>query len=915
VFVILKPFEERRAPELSGFALAGDLNAKFSSIEDAIVAIFPPPAVSGLGQIGGFKLYVEDRGDRGYDALYDTTWQLIGKAAQAKELAGLFSTFQVNVPQLEADVDRAKAKAQGVPLGNVFDTMQTYLGSLYVNDFNRFGRTYQVIAQADAPFREDVRDVARLRTRNESGQMVPLSSIVTVRESHGPDRVSRYNGYPAAEINGAPSPGASSGEAEDRMALLASAELPKDMSYEWTDLTYQKILAGNTAVFVFPLCILLVFLVLAAQYESFRLPLAVILIVPLTLLAAMIGVMIKGTDNNVFTQIGLIVLIGLAAKNAILIVEFAKVKQDEGLDPPHAAVEAAKLRLRPILMTSVAFIAGVSPLVVSRGAGSEMRQAMGVAVFAGMIGVTSFGLLLTPVFYTALLRIGHRRAHDHPRVEPAGDRRSATRVSAAVHGIVLAITAGFLASGCQSMAPEYVRPEVATPEAFRDASWQQGNPSDALPRGAWWKIFGDATLDALEARAGEQNQDLAAASARIEEARQIVRIARSEGLPSVTLDPTYSRTQYSPNGALPFPSGPVDDIRVPVNMAWEVDLFGRVKSSVNAAEYDAEATLADFESTRLVLQADVASTYFGLRALDQETKTLEETVNLRQSELDLLNARLQAGDATELDVARSESVLASAQAELTAVTRRRSSVANGLAVLVGAPASAFDVAANAAALGDPPPVPAGLPGDLLERRPDVARAERELAANNARIGVAKAAFFPRLLITGYAGFESADVGNLFNLSSGIWSIGPSLSLPIFQGGRNQANLRHSRAAYEEGVARYRQSVLVAFKEVQNALTATRLLAQESAEIERELKASRRASELARTRYDSGFVGYLDVIDAERTALVAERLAAQLAGARYANAVELVRALGGGWSASMTADDASLAPSAPAIASN
>jgi multidrug efflux system outer membrane protein len=350
-------------------------------------------------------------------------------------------------------------------------------------------------------------------------------------------------------------------------------------------------------------------------------------------------------------------------------------------------------------------------------------------------------------------------------------------------------------------------------------------------------------------------------------------------------------------------------------MAWEVDLFGRVKSSVNAAEFDAEAALADFESTRLVLQADVASTYFELRALDQEAKTLDETVKLRQSELDLLNARLSAGDATELDVARSESVLANAQAELTAVTRRRSSVANGLAVLVGAPASAFDVAANAAPLGDPPPVPAGLPGDLLERRPDVARAERELAANNARIGVAKAAFFPRLLITGYAGFESADVGNLFNISSGIWSIAPSLSLPIFQGGRNQANLRRSHAAYEEGVARYRQSVLVAFKEVQNALTATRLLAQESAEIERELAASRRASELARTRYDAGFVGYLDVIDAERTALVAERVAAQLAGARYTNAVELVKALGGGWSASITADDALLVPEEPAIASD
>jgi multidrug efflux pump len=926
VFVILKPFEERKKPELSGFAIAAELNAKFASIEDSIVAIFPPPAVQGLGQIGGFKLYVEDRGDRGYDDLYNATWSLIGKASQAKELAGLFSTFQVNVPQLQADVDREKARSQGVPLANVFDTMQIYLGSLYVNDFNRFGRTYQVIAQADASFRDDVRDVAHLRTRNERGKMVSLSSIVDVRESYGPDRVTRYNGYPAAEVNGAPSPGTSSGDAEDSIAALASAELPQDMTYEWTDLTYQKILAGNTAVFVFPLCILLVFLVLAAQYESFRLPLAVILIVPLTLLAAMIGVMIKGTDNNVFTQIGLIVLIGLAAKNAILIVEFAKVKQDEGLDPPHAAVEAAKLRLRPILMTSIAFIAGVSPLVVSTGAGAEMRQAMGVAVFAGMIGVTFFGLLLTPVFYTVLMRIGHRRAHapapatkssgEAPRAPMSGSGGDphAPVASPALHGILLAIAFGSLLAGCQSLAPHYEPPSVTVPEAYRDvnwrdANWQEGRPADAIPRGEWWRLFGDPALDDLEKRASANNQDLVALAARVEIARAIIKSARSEGLPQASVDATWNRTSYSPNAGIVFPVTAVTDIKVPLDVSWEIDFFGRVKSSVEAAEHDAEAAVADFESTRLVLQSDVASSYFTLRSLDDERKTLEATLALRQSELDLLNARLQAGDATELDVARTEALVASAQADLIAVTRRRSEVENGLAVLVGEPASSFQVARDDSALKEPPRIPSGLPGDLLERRPDVARAERELAANNARIGIAKAAFFPTVKLTGYAGYESKDVGNLLDLESAVWSIAPSISLPVFQGGRNVANLARSRAAFDEGVARYRQSVLVAFKEVQTALTATRLLAEQSEAIGREVDASRRAEELARTRFDAGFVGYLDVIDAERSRLIAERLAALLSGARYVNAVELVKALGGGWNTPQAPDStASLEPS-------
>src|SRR2546425_2426657 len=409
VFFCLKPFEERKAPNLSGPAIAGALNRQFAAIQDAFVLAVPPPPVMGLGTIGGFKLYVEDRADLGYDALFRTTQALMGKGYQTPGLAGMFSTFTVNVPQLDADIDRVKAKTQGVPLQNLFETMQIYLGSLYVNDFNRFGRTYQVVAQADAPFRERPENITRLKTRNAQGQMVPLGTLVKVREAYGPDRAMRYNGYPAAEINGGPASGFSSGQAEALMAKLAVENLPKGTAFEWTELTYQRILAGNTAVYVYPLCLLLVFLVLAAQYESFRLPLAIILIVPMCLLFAITGVWISGGDNNIFTQIGFIVLIGLACKNAILIVEFAKVKQDEGRSPIEAAIEACRLRLRPILMTSIAFIAGVFPLVKSHGAGAEMRQAMGVAVFAGMIGVTLFGLFLTPVFYVVLMKLGWKK--------------------------------------------------------------------------------------------------------------------------------------------------------------------------------------------------------------------------------------------------------------------------------------------------------------------------------------------------------------------------------------------------------------------------------------------------------------------------------------------------------------------------
>ena len=419
VFVALKPFEDRKAAALSGQAIAQQLQQEFGAIEDAYIAIFPPPPVMGLGTIGGFKLYVEDRGDNGLDALYGATQGLVGKAWQTPGLTGLFSSFTINTPQLQADVDRAKAKAQGVPLQNVFETMQINLGSLYVNDFNRFGRTYQVVAQADAEFRDGPEDILRLKTRNNRGELVPLGSVVKVTETYGPDRVMRYNGYPAAEINGAPAPGFSSGQAEAIMEKLAAENLPKGMVLDWTELVYQKLIAGNTAIYIFPLSIFLVFLVLAAQYESFRLPFAVILIVPLALLSALVGLWLTAGENNVFTQIGLIVLIGLAAKNAILIVEFAVKLREEGKGIVEAAVEASRLRLRPILMTSIAFIAGVFPLVISTGAGSEMRRAMGVAVFAGMIGVTIFGLFLTPVFYAVLEKLGVRKPAPAPLPEPA----------------------------------------------------------------------------------------------------------------------------------------------------------------------------------------------------------------------------------------------------------------------------------------------------------------------------------------------------------------------------------------------------------------------------------------------------------------------------------------------------------------
>ena len=402
-FLTLSAFGER---SLSAAEINARINQGISGLKEGFAFSFMPPPILGLGNGSGFQLFIEDRGNLGYGALQEALNQLQGAIAQTPGMGFPISSYQSNVPQLDAEVDRLRAKAQGVPLTELFDTLQTYLGSTYVNDFNRFGRTWQVIAQADAPYRTSIEDIARLRTRNDQGEMVPIGTMVNITQTFGPDPVLRYNGYPAADLAGEFDPRVlSSTQAMDAINALAEEVLPPGMALEWTDLSYQQSTQGNAALVVFPLSILLVFLVLAALYESWTLPLAVILIVPMSMLAALIGVWFGGGDNNIFVQVGLVVLIGLACKNAILIVEFARELELQGKGVVDAALEACRLRLRPIIMTSIAFTAAVLPSVIATGAGAEVRAALGTAVFAGMIGVTLFGLFLTPVFYVALRKL------------------------------------------------------------------------------------------------------------------------------------------------------------------------------------------------------------------------------------------------------------------------------------------------------------------------------------------------------------------------------------------------------------------------------------------------------------------------------------------------------------------------------
>ncbi len=412
MFITLDPFEDRRQAQRQAGALVAELQRKLSAqVEEARVTVFGPAPVRGLAIAGGFRVMIEDRGDEGIEALQEETDKFVnqGNEQQSLGLRRLNTVFRANTPQLYVDIDRTKCKTMGVPLSDVFDSLQVELGGLYVNDFNQFGRTFQVNAQADVPFRMSPNDLRRLYVRNGNGGMVPLATVASIEDRGGPFVINRYNMYPAAAVNGASVQGMSSGEVIQAVERLAGQQLSGSMGFEWTELMFLQIIAGNSTPFVFGGAVVLVFLVLAGQYESWSLPLAVIFVVPMCILCSVAGVAIAGMDINVFTQIGFVVLVGLASKNAILIVEFAKAKRESGMARREATLAACKLRLRPILMTSFAFILGVVPLVISTGAGAEMRRTLGTAVFSGMLGVTLFGIFLTPVFYSVIQWFADRR--------------------------------------------------------------------------------------------------------------------------------------------------------------------------------------------------------------------------------------------------------------------------------------------------------------------------------------------------------------------------------------------------------------------------------------------------------------------------------------------------------------------------
>ena len=894
MFIRLKPFDERVKQGLTGEAIMANARKRIAAanIQEAYIGVFGAPPVDGLGTLGGFKLQVEDRANLGYPALQKATTELIGAAlAHTNEISQAISTFRAGVPQVYLDVDRAKAESMHVPLDSVWDTLSVYLGSLYVNDFTLYGRPYHVTAQADAPFRAKPSDVKNLKTRNASGEMVPIGTLVKVKDVNAPVLAGHYNMYPTAEITGNTAPGVGSGDVIQLMGDLAEKALPRGMKIEWTELSLLQLLAGNTAVYIFPLCVLMMFLVLAAQYESWSLPLAIILIVPMCLLFAIFGVWLRGLDNNLFTQIGLVVLMGLACKNAILIVEFAKQLQDAGRNRTEAAIESSRLRLRPILMTSFAFTFGVVPLMLSHGAGAEMRVSIGTAVFFGMLGVTFFGVVLTPVFYVVI-----RGALERKKPVAKGASPNAAASAATVVLLLAGSASAFLLNGC-SAGPNFHPPTTEVSAAFANGS--QTNLNAAPAAVTWWEGFNDAILNSLVSRAVATNQDLRIATAHVLEARALHMGAVADLFPVANANAGWTKSLASQDSepmSLPRSQREFSLYNAGFDATWELDFFGHVRRSVQASTADLIATVADRQDVLVTLISEVARNYFELRGAQHQLAVARGNADNERETLDVAVAKSKAGRSTELDTARARAQLESTLASIPPLEAAVKHSIHRLGVLTGQQPTALQ-----SELTPPAPIPAlpplvniGNPADLLRRRPDIRSAESSLAAATARIGVQTADLFPRVTFNGNLGLQASEVSGLFKGGADTYSFGPSITWAALDLGHVLARIKAVNARADAQLAAYEKTVLNALEETENALVD---FGRE--QIRRDyLRASEhsaiQAMALARQRYDGGVDDFLPVLDAQRTQLSIQAQLAQSETRTATSLVAIYKALGGGW---------------------
>jgi multidrug efflux pump len=877
VITLLEPWDERAAKGLDQQTMLRQLQPKLAQLRSGIVFGFGLPPILGLGTAGGFELMLQDRADGDLGKFANITQAFLQAARRRPEIASINSALRTSVPQFRVDLDTDKAQTLGVPTTDVYAALQTFLGGLYVNDFNRFGRTWRVLMQAEPQFRVRPDDINQFHVRGRDGDMIPLSTLVTLHQVSGPEVVYRYNRFRAAQLTGTNAPGYSSGQAAAALEAVARQVLPQGYGYEWTGTVFQQQRSQGAEPVIFGFAAILVLLLLAALYESWSTPFAVVLAVPLGVLGALVAIGARTYPYDLYTQIGIITLIGLAAKNAILIVEFAKLRRDQGESVVEAAEEAARLRFRPILMTSFAFLLGVLPLVGAVGAGAASRRALGTAVFGGMAMATLFGVFIVPALYVIVQRVANRK--------------------------VLAVAAIAASTAACTVGPNYHRPSVTVPSAFRDVAPVPAEQNRSLADLPWFELFNDDVLRSLVRAALTENFDLRIAAERVLQARERFRIVRSDQLPTVIGSAAVSENRLSEIGARPLPPGfgpDVSDVQAGFGLAWEIDVWGRLRRLNESARAQYLATEEARRGVITTLIADVADAYFLLQTLDRQLAIAQRTRDVAAEGLRLTQLRRERGVATALDTRQAEQLLYTATAQIASIERQIVQTEDELSVLLGrAPGDVVRSASLDATFDARPPVPAGLPAALLERRPDIRQAEDALVAANAQIGVARAEYFPRIALTSTLGLESRDLTEILTAPARTWSVAGGLAAPIFNAGRTRANVRLAESVERELVVSYQRAIYRALREVADALAGYHKTGDQRTQQEQLVAALRDATRLSSDRYQGGLDSYLQVLDAQRNLFRSELDLASLRRQELTSIVELYRALGGGWSGQET----------------
>ncbi len=882
--VILKPWEERSETDIN--KMMNMIRDSLSLYPESKVYLSTPAVIPGLGTSGGISMVLEAKGDAGYEDLQKAADTLMYYASRRKELTGLSVNMQRDIPQLFFDADRDKIQMIGVPLSDVFSTLRAFTGSIYVNDFNMFNRVYRVYVQADAPYREHKENLNLFFVRSSNGVMVPVNALGTTSYTTGPGSIKRFNMYYAATITGEAAHGYSSGQAMDILEETAREHLPDNIGIEWSGLSYQEKKESGQTGLVLGLALLFVFLFLAAQYESWSVPVAVILSLPVAIAGAYIGVWILGYESNVYFQIGLVMLVGLVAKNAILIVEFAKNEVEKGTPLEEAALNAFHLRFRPIVMTSLAFILGMLPLVFASGPGSASRQNIGTGVFFGMIVAIMVGIVFVPFFFVQIYRMKEKMAARKRKKAIASSGGNGTGKGGAALAVSVLLMAGFMAASC-SPAKYCAKPDLNLPETYTSDS---GTDSLTLADMEWWEIFPDTTLHSLIKDALAYNKDLLTAAERLKELEYRYRIQKSQMWPSLSAN-IYGENEFN-NYRRNNPSND-PEFGIKAEFTWEIDLWGHLRwaNREKLAEY--LASIEAQRALRISLIAEVANAYFELQALDNELLIVKRTLETRDEGVRNAKLRLDGGLTSDIPYQQALVERATTAALVPDLERQIAVKESELAFITGSYPKVIERSRVPMELSYRSEMPLGVPSQLLTRRPDLRQAEQDLKAAEAAVGVAQAERFPTFVISLGGGTETDLFKNIINAP--FYLANTAIAAPLFQFGRRKANFKAAISVYNQEKLQYEKCVMQAFKEVYDA-TVSYNSAIKNTSLKFDLQeASKQYVSLASLQYINGVISYMDVLDAQRNYFSAQVELSNAIMAEYQVLVDLYKALGGGWS--------------------